>query len=214
MMRLAIVAALTASAATAHDGVVHKSTDEAAAHRQAAAQEQITPGSSLPFDLNLGGAFTLTDHTGAARTEADPNGHPQLVFFGYANCQSICSVALPLMAQAVDILETSGKTVTPIMITVDPARDRVDSMATPLAAHHERFVGLTGTQAELAIVYDLFSVEHKVVFEDPEYGEVFAHGSHIYLLDAQGNFLTLLPPILSADRVAEVVAGYVGGPDS
>ena len=47
-----------------------------------------------------------------------------------------------------------------------------------------------------------------MVFEDPEYGPVFAHGSHIYLLDADGTLLTLLPPILSPERVVEIVAGY------
>ncbi|MBC7156056.1 MAG: SCO family protein, partial [Rhodobacteraceae bacterium] len=45
-------------------------------------------------------------------------------------------------------------------------------------------------------------------FEDPEYGPVYAHGSHVYLLDPAGEVLTLLPPILGPARMAEIAAGY------
>ena len=119
MIRLAVLLALAAGSASAHDGVVHGSAGEAAAHQAPAA----SGGPKLPFDLDLGGAFTLTDQTGAKRSQADPQGRAQLVFFGYANCQSICSVALPLMADAVTTLADEGIAVTPVMITVDPARD-------------------------------------------------------------------------------------------
>ena len=54
----------------------------------------------MPFDV--GGSFTLKDQFGQVRTERDPNGRAQLLFFGYANCRSICSAVLPLMAEVVD----------------------------------------------------------------------------------------------------------------
>ncbi|MEO0829200.1 MAG: SCO family protein [Pseudomonadota bacterium] len=162
----------------------------------------------LPFPVKLGGPFTLTDHTGTRRSEADPNGRMQLLFFGYANCEAICSVALPLMAEVTDTLREAGVDVQPVMVTVDPERDTSEAMGPALAKHHEDFVGLTGTEAELAAVYDLYAVEKTIVFEDPLLGPIYAHGSHVYLLDAEGKFLTLLPPILSADRVAEIAAAY------
>ncbi len=205
MMRLllALVAIVTAQTVWAHDGVIHKSDEEAAAHAAA-----VPAPSGLPFPVKLGGPFTLTDQNGAQRTQADPDGHKQLLFFGYANCQAICSVALPLMADVTDQLTAAGVPVTPVMITVDPERDRVDTLAEPLAQHHARFVGLTGDDSALQAAYDAYSIERSVVFEDLEYGPVYAHGSHIYLLDAEGTFLTLLPPILSADRVTEIVKAY------
>ena len=58
----------------------------------------VAPAAGLPFDL--GGAFQLTDQSGTPRTEVDPDGRLQLLFFGYANCQQICSAALPLMVKA------------------------------------------------------------------------------------------------------------------
>jgi protein SCO1 len=185
----------------AHDGVVHQTDDQAAAH--------IAEGLPLPFDL--GGHFTLTDQHGAARSEVDPAGHLQLLFFGYANCQEICSVALPQMAEIASGLAAQDVAVTPVLITVDPVRDTVANMGPAMAKLSPDFVGLTGTDAELAVAYQLFSIESSLVFEDPKSGPVYAHGSFIYLLDGQGKFLTVLPPILSTARMIEIIAGHAAG---
>jgi protein SCO1/2 len=115
------------------------------------------------------------------------------------------------MGDVVADLAASDLNVTPVMVTVDPSRDTVETIGTPLKKHHPDFVGLTGSADDLQKVYDLYSVENKVVFTDPELGDIFAHGSHLYLLDAKGKFLTLLPPILSAERIAELVQKYAKG---
>ena len=39
--------------------------------------------------------------------------------------------------------------------------------------------------------------------------KVFAHGSYVYLMDPEGDFLTLLPPILDAPTMAEKLKGYL-----
>ena len=207
MRTLAAALCLIAGSALAHNGVDHSSEAEAQAHAaETAPIPPLAPPTALPFAM--GGAFTLIDHTGAERTQADPDGHFQMLFFGYANCPSICAVAMPLMAQVSSQLSAEGFPVTPIMVTVDPERDTVENMEKPLKALHDDFVGLTGSEDALNHVYDLYGVESEVVFEDPEYGPIYAHGSHIYLLNGAGEVLTLLPPILSADRVAQIVANY------
>ena len=70
-------------------------------------------------------------------------------------------------------------------------------------------VGLTGRLEALEQAYKAFQVERKIVFEHPEYGAVYAHGSFIFLLAPDGSFKTLLPPILGAERIAELVQEYV-----
>lgn len=193
--------------AAAHDGVKHNSAEDAAKHR--AAVDPPAPDTE-PFPFAFGGAYTLTDQTGAERTEADPDGHMQLVFFGYANCPAICSAALPTMVDIAAASTAAGVPVTPVMITVDPARDTVEGMAEPLAAFSPDIIGLTGSEDDLARVRKLFRVKRKHVFDDPTYGPIFSHGSHIYLMDGQGRFKTLLPPITSAERGVEIVAKYAG----
>lgn len=210
--RFALLVSLLPVLAYAHDGVVHGSEGEAAAHRAEGAEQDLPPLSAptaLPFDL--GGAFTLTDHNGTVRDQADPDGHPQLLFFGYANCPSICAVAMPMMAQLTDALAKDGHEVRPLMITVDPERDTVENMGPALAEVHEDFMGLTGSEAELNHVYGLFQVSREKIFDDPQYGAVYAHGSHIYLLDGKGEVLTLIPPILGVERARQIVANYLNG---
>lgn len=162
--------------------------------------------SPLPFDL--GGSFALVDQNGQERTEKDTSGKPQLLFFGYANCQEICSAVLPMMGQMVEAVAAAGVDVTPVMITVDPARDTVDNLGI-LTDHHEDFVGLTGSPEALQVAYDAFQVESEEVFFDPEYGPVYSHGSFIYLLDKDGKLLTLVPPVVSPEAAVNIVTKYV-----
>lgn len=205
---LAVLGLFACGPAAAHDGHDPGAGDAAPLSAALAAALPGAPGDDLPF--RLGGAFRLTDQTGAERSEADPQGRLQLLFFGYANCPSICSVAMPTMAAAVDLLAARGIEAVPVMITVDPARDTPAAMGPPLAAIHPRFVGLTGDAAALEDVRRLFQVDSKALFTDPERGPVFAHGSLIYLLDGSGRVLTLIPPILTPERIAEIVAAYAG----
>lgn len=163
------------------------------------------PESPLPLPFNLGGSYELTNQFGDARTEVDPEGKPQLLFFGYVNCREICSAVFPLMAEMVTAVEQTGQEITPVMITVDPTRDTLQTMAAPLADHHPNFIGLTGSEDALQIAYDAYSIEKEEVFVDPEYGPVFAHGSFVYLLDSEGKFLTLIPPILTTDQAVDII---------
>lgn len=197
MRAMLLAALLWPVGAFAHDGEVHETQAAGLDHAE---------GLPLPFDL--GGPFELTDQHGQPRTQANPAGHLQLLFFGYANCQEICSAALPQMGDIATGLAAQGVAITPVMITVDPARDTPASMGPALAQWHPDFVGLTGDEAALANAYKLFSIDSAFLFEDSATGPVYAHGSFLYLLDAQGEFLTVLPPILSNDRMIEIIAGY------
>lgn len=168
---------------------------------------QVASAQTLTEDL--GGAFTLTDNSGEIRTEVDPDGHHQLLFFGYANCQEICSAVFPTMASIVDMVAAQGGELRPVLVTVDPARDTVDTMSEALHVHHPDFVGLTGSAEELQIAYDAYSVEFEELFVDPFYGTVFSHGSFIYLLDGDGTVLTLLPPVLGPEMMTQIISGYL-----
>lgn len=166
----------------------------------------VAQGIALP--LNLGGPFSLVDQHGQTRTEVDPDGHLQLLFFGYAACESICTFALPQMAEIAQGLRDLGIPLLPVMITVDPFRDTPEVMAKTLGAIAPEFVGLTGPDAALQATYAAFGVENTVVFTDPAGQPVYAHGSLLYLLDGEGQFLTIIPPILTSDRAVEIIAAF------
>lgn len=176
--------------------------------------QQATLNAALPdtlFPTNFGGNYTLTDHHGNPRTQADPDGKLQLVFFGYATCEAICTVALPIMSDVAAALAARDVDVTPLVITIDPRVDTVEAMGPALETFAPGLTGLTGSEAALAEVRDLFHVEKKLLFTDPLGVDVYAHGSHIFVMDSDGGFLTLLPPILSTERMVEIVEGYARG---
>ena len=214
MIRPALALLLAAGPVAAHDGVTHATPEEAARHRAETAPSLAGPlpegpPAAMPFDV--GGPFALIDQSGAPRTEADPEGRMQLLFFGYANCPSICAVAMPMMAEVVDALAREGVEAVPVMITVDPDRDTPETMGAPLAEIHPDFVGLTGDAGALADAHEAFGVERALVADLPDLGPVYAHGSHVYLLDGGGAVLTLLPPVLSTERMAEIALRHAPG---
>ncbi len=162
----------------------------------------------LPLPVNLGGAFSLIDQHGDPRTEVDPTGQMQLLFFGYATCQEICSTALPQMAAVAAGLQARGVGLTPVMITINPAQDTPQAMRPAMAKLGPTFVGLTGEAAALQVAYSAFSESHEKLFEDPYGRAVYAHGAFFYLLNAKGEFLTVIPPILTDARVQDIIAAY------
>lgn len=188
--------------ASAHDGVVHRSESEAAAHAATS-----TP--ALPFPVDIRAEFDLIDQSGRPVTQADFAGRPMAIFFGYASCEQICSVALPRLGAALDLLGEEGAELTPLLITVDPARDTPEAMGPALAKWHPRLIGLTGSEQALAAARTAFQVEAKKIFDDADGNPVYAHGSFIYLVGGDGKVLTLLPPILAPERMAEIVRKYL-----
>lgn len=157
----------------------------------------------LPFEITL--RFALIDQRGRAVSEADFRGRPAVLFFGYAHCPGMCPQALADIGAALDLLGPEGAVVVPVLVTVDPARDRPAALAAALAKYHPRFVGLTGSPEALAAMRAAFGLgPPRVVAETPD-GPVFAHGGFVYLVDRAGRVVSLLPPTLGPARLAEVM---------
>lgn len=166
-------------------------------------------GPALPF-LSLEPRFDLIDQDGRRRTESDFRGAFALVFFGYANCPGICSVALPTLALALDALDPAvAAELRPLVITVDPERDSPAAMKAALGKLHSSLVGLTGSEAALAAARRTFRVERTLIFTDPAGQPTYAHGGFFYLFDRDGRLLTLLPPVTEPSRLADILRRYI-----
>lgn len=136
----------------------------------------------------VGGPYALTDQTGKPRSDRDFRGHWVLLYFGYTFCPDVCPTTLAKMASALGKLGADADKITPVFITIDPARDTPSVLKTYLAEFGPRFVGLTGTEADIAKVahgYRVYYAKH------PLQGGNYAmdHSSVIYLIDPQGNFV-------------------------
>jgi len=202
-----LAAGMLAAAAHAHDGEDHSGGTASSLPSEAVEQALKDAPTALPWEV--GGPFELMDHTGAVRSEADPDGKYQLLFFGYATCPGICSAALPMMADAAEQLEQDGIEAQALVVTIDPKLDTVETMGPSLAKISDRLLGLTGTPEALNVAYEAYNVEFEHLFDDPQYGPIYSHGSFIYVLDPAGNVLTQVPPILPPEQVSQIVQKYV-----
>ena len=51
------------------------------------------------FPFQIGGPFTLSDHSGQTVTAADFRGRFMLIYFGYTYCHDICPTNLQVMGR-------------------------------------------------------------------------------------------------------------------
>lgn len=93
--------------------------------------------------------FTLVDTDGRSFSFRDETaGTLTILFFGYANCPDICPITLATLDGALS--KVNGVNANVVFVTVDPARDTPEELRAYLDRFDPGFVGLTGTNAELA----------------------------------------------------------------
>ncbi len=95
--------------------------------------------------------FILRDTTGAPFDfRAQTDGYVTLLFFGYTRCPDQCPLHLSNVATSLQQLPPGlADRVKFVFITTDPARDTPTVLRTWLDAFDSRFIGLTGTDAEI-----------------------------------------------------------------
>jgi cytochrome oxidase Cu insertion factor (SCO1/SenC/PrrC family) len=152
----------------------------------------------------VGGPFTLTDHTGKRVTDRDFRGRTLLVFFGFTFCPDVCPSALQVVAAAIDKLGPKARSVTPVLITIDPERDTPAQLAAYVKSFHPRLIGLTGTPAEIQSVIKAYRVYAKRV-PDPKStaGYTLDHSTFIYVMGPDGAYRTHFTHTTSVDAMVE-----------
>jgi protein SCO1/2 len=130
--------------------------------------------------------FTLTSHLGSKVSLSDYKGKIVILLFGYTHCPDVCPTQLNDMQRLLKSLGDKADQVQVLFITFDPARDTAKALKKYLAFFNPTFVGLTGTDKEIAAV----AKQYKAQFIKRELGSktryMIAHSSAVYLLDKQG----------------------------
>ncbi|MCB9960178.1 MAG: SCO family protein [Rhodospirillaceae bacterium] len=166
-----------------------------------------------PSFANVGGPFTLTDHTGAEVTDADYRGGYVLLYFGYTFCPDVCPTELWKIVQALGQMpEEVAAQVTPVLVTIDPQRDTPEALAQYVALFDPRMVGLTGTAEQIAAVADEYNVYYARVddAEDPS-RYTMDHSVYTYLVGPDGTVRNVFTNGQTAEQIAEAVTAEVEG---
>jgi protein SCO1/2 len=158
---------------------------------------------------DIGGPFTLVDETGATVTDKDVLTKPSLVYFGYTFCPDICPLDSARNADAVDILAEQGFDVTPVFITIDPARDTPEVVASFTENLHPKMIGLTGSEEQVKAASAAYKTYfRKQASEDPDF-YLMDHSTFTYLVLPQTGFVEFFRRDDTAEQMAERTACFL-----
>ena len=145
--------------------------------------------------------FALTASDGTAVTEQSYRGKWLVVYFGYTSCPDICPTTMMELAQALQALGPQAAAVQGVFVSVDPQRDKPDLLAEYLKTFDPRFVGLTGSPAQIFAAAKSFNVFYER--HDTDDGNYTCdHSSYLYLIDPGGQ----LVEAVGSDRGSEQIA--------
>ncbi len=164
---------------------------------------------SLMSAGSIGGPFTLVSETGETVTDRDVIAGPTLIYFGYTFCPDVCPLDVDRNAAALEILDQKGHEVTPVFISVDPARDTPAHLAEFTDYFHPRMIGLTGTLAQVDAVSRAYRAYYRR--HDGEDNEFYLvdHSTFSYLMFPDHGFVEVFGRDLSPQVLAERIECFV-----
>lgn len=137
--------------------------------------------------------FTLVAHTGAPFRLSEQRGKVVLLFFGFTNCPDVCPTALSDIAAVQRKLGSDAEQVQVAFVTLDPERDTPARLAKYMAAFNPRFLGLHGTQAEIAPIIKAYGVTMaRRELPNSALKYTIDHSPFIYVIDKTGSWRELL----------------------
>jgi len=131
--------------------------------------------------------FTLTSSSGEQVSLSDYRDKVALLYFGYTYCPDVCPATLGELAKARRELEPEEReAVQVIMVSVDPERDTPETLGQYLSHFDPSFVGLTGTEEELAAATKPFGIFYQKNEGSVESGYLLDHTATVAALDKDG----------------------------
>ena len=136
---------------------------------------------------SIGGPFALASTRGGVVHSKDLEGKPYAIFFGFTHCPEVCPTALYEMSNLLAKLGDEAKDFRVLFVTVDPARDTVESMKDYLANFDPRIEGLVPTLEQLPrLAFDFRVYYAKQPTSDGAY--TMDHTALVFLMDGTGAF--------------------------
>lgn len=137
-------------------------------------------------------SFTLTADTGERLGVDDYAGKVVLLYFGYTFCPDICPASLAELADAMDDLGDRSADVQVVMVSVDPARDTPDLLGEYVDHFDPSFVGMTGTEEEIAAVAGAYGVYYQAHEGTAATGYLVDHLASVMVVDRRGRLVEVI----------------------
>ena len=130
--------------------------------------------------------FQLPDTEGKERSVQDFAGKAVVLFFGYTQCPDACPTTLAEIAEAKKLLGADGAKVQPVLVSLDPERDRPDLLKSYVTAFGPDFVALRGNPEQTAAVAKEFKVFFRKVPGSTPGSYTMDHTAASYVYDPNG----------------------------
>ncbi|TBW53322.1 SCO family protein [Marinobacter halodurans] len=133
--------------------------------------------------------FKLVNEDGRTVTEEDyeKDGKATLLFFGYTHCPDVCPTTLARLAKVTNALDKDLRDKLQVLfVSVDPARDTPEAMATYTSAFGPEFIGMTGDKAELDEITNRYRIAYSYDEPDKDGNYTVTHSSAVLAFDSQG----------------------------
>jgi protein SCO1 len=130
----------------------------------------------------------LVRENGSEFRLSEMRGKVILLFFGYTSCPDVCPTTMAELKTALDqIGEEKAPNVKVVLVTVDPQRDTPQRVQEYVNHFSQDFIGLSGSEAELAKIWNDYGVFRQVVDEVSPTVYDIDHTARVTLIDQEGN---------------------------
>jgi protein SCO1 len=134
------------------------------------------------------GEFALVDHHGKPFDPARLKGRWSLVFFGFTYCPDICPTTMALLNDFMASLEgTEAEDTQVVMVSVDPARDTVEKLASYVPYFNPDFIGVTGEFLEIHRFATALNTPFRKVMGEGDNYQV-DHSANVVLINPKGHY--------------------------
>lgn len=130
----------------------------------------------------------LVQANGTSFKLSEKRGEIVLLFFGYTSCPDVCPTTLAELNQALERLNSkdAGR-VQIVFVTVDPERDTPERAQEYVNNFNTDFLGLSGTEEQLTLVWNAYGVFREIVEGTSAAGYFINHTARVTLIDSDGN---------------------------
>jgi protein SCO1/2 len=138
--------------------------------------------------------FHLVDQDGKAFQLSQMRGKAVLFSFGFTHCPNVCPTTLSDLAKVYQALPAKDREkVQVLFVSIDPHRDKPETMKNYIPYFNESFIGLTGTDAQVAEAAKAYGAYYEIVHDSGANPDVYTvnHSALAYLISPDGKWKLL-----------------------
>ena len=138
--------------------------------------------------------FHLVDQDGKAFQLSQMRGKAVLFSFGFTHCPNVCPTTLSDLAKVYQALPAKDREkVQVLFVSIDPHRDKPETMKNYIPYFNESFIGLTGTDAQVAEAAKAYGAYYEIVHDSGANPDVYTvnHSALTYLISPDGKWKLL-----------------------